>query len=453
MAAELLSVLTRRRTRCEAQGAFWESAPKASNADASHFGGLSFTAPSAGEWLKSLGDGPEENELAEAVGESFAARGLRPAHAPAPADEAEASRLEALAKALAEAERLLASERDALGGRCDKVARRESELSEREAALEAERAEQRRCEETRRNYPIPAWLSCDGRMNVAVTGNAGVGKSLLINRLRRIRPGADGWAPVGIEETTMTPTAYEFPGEPRVRLWDLPGAGTEAFPLETYIQTMGLRYFDRVIIVSAGRFTSTEVALKAELERKGVPYVMVRTKVDIDVANNLEDNRLAEADTIAQMLAAFRSNGIDRAFLVSLREPDRFEFPSLIQDLFPGSAPRALNPGAANFHLETAAWSDAWAMPVAHSDSLACMQGRWIDAHQCVYFIQGLDVHVTLNQGGCAVVCMTQAQDCVWWVGRWWCNRSKVLRAHSGTQLIWAPAKEGDQPLVWWLMD
>ena len=41
-------------------------------------------------------------------------------------------------------------------------------------------------------------------------------------------------------------------------MWDLPGAGTEAFPRETYISQMGLRYFDMVLLVTAHRFTQME---------------------------------------------------------------------------------------------------------------------------------------------------------------------------------------------------
>ena len=71
---------------------------------------------------------------------------------------------------------------------------------------------------------------------------------------------------------------YPYPTQPSVRLWDLPGAGTVAVPAETYLQDMGLRYFDRVVVVSAQRFTETEVALRGELERHGVPYCLVRSK-------------------------------------------------------------------------------------------------------------------------------------------------------------------------------
>lgn len=54
-------------------------------------------------------------------------------------------------------------------------------------------------------------------MNLAVVGNSGVGKSLLINRLRRLRPQAEGWAAVGVNETTREPSMFgsSREGQPR----------------------------------------------------------------------------------------------------------------------------------------------------------------------------------------------------------------------------------------------
>ena len=67
----------------------------------------------------------------------------------------------------------------------------------------------------------------DDCINIAVVGNSGVGKSLLINRcvvvqlaeghgdtadvrrLRKLRPQAEGWAAVGVNETTKAPTMHE----------------------------------------------------------------------------------------------------------------------------------------------------------------------------------------------------------------------------------------------------
>eukprot|EP00438_Fugacium_kawagutii_P004128 Skav211252 [mRNA] locus=scaffold3676:71756:75497:+ [translate_table: standard] len=54
---------------------------------------------------------------------------------------------------------------------------------------------------------------------------------------------------------------------------------------------MGLRYFDRVVVVSAGRFTEMEAVLRGELERHTVPYCMVRTK----------DNFVEKKETLKQI--------------------------------------------------------------------------------------------------------------------------------------------------------
>mmetsp|Transcript_26215 Transcript_26215/g.91181 ORF Transcript_26215/g.91181 Transcript_26215/m.91181 type:complete len:269 (-) Transcript_26215:402-1208(-) len=76
------------------------------------------------------------------------------------------------------------------------------------------------------------------KINIGVTGESGAGKSALINRLRNVKktPAAVAdktWAPEGAVETTIKPKAYPFPGMPDVVLWDMPGAGTDAFPYET----------------------------------------------------------------------------------------------------------------------------------------------------------------------------------------------------------------------------
>jgi hypothetical protein len=62
----------------------------------------------------------------------------------------------------------------------------------------------------------------------------------------------------------------------RVRLWDLPGGGTIIFPQDKYIQTMGLRHFDVVIIVSSGRLTEAEHFIREELNKHKVPVFFVR---------------------------------------------------------------------------------------------------------------------------------------------------------------------------------
>lgn len=289
-------------------------------------------------------------------------------------------------------------------------------------------------------------------MNICITGNAGVGKSLLINKLRRIRRGNETWAPVGVNETTMIARAYKFPGEPRVRLWDLPGAGTANFPAETYIQEMGLRYFDTVLIVTAGRFTSTEIRLKEELEKHAVPFYMIRTKVDIDAWNNKEDNAVEKEDTMNQIREDMKSHDIEKPYLVSSRDPEAYDMPQLMQDLFPGLK-QTMDPTAPAF---VPGWSNsAWAMPEAYSEVLSGIQGRWNDGYATRYIITGYNAHVTLREGQSAVLTLKDSQmdNKAWWCDRWWIDASSVARARRTLELRWSPGNLQDKPLIWWWVE
>ncbi|CAJ1360855.1 unnamed protein product, partial [Effrenium voratum] len=353
--AELLSALFKRRSDVESAGQVWESKPAESSADAgaSHLAGLTFDGPSAQEWLKQLEPSPEEDLLADAINEGLAEREqAAPSHAPRAVKPEEARRLKELVAELATLQEHFSKERERLGAEKEEVKAKQAEIAKREADLEAQKREQKQREEDRKNYPQPAWLDkVDGCINIAVVGNSGVGKSLLINRLRRMRPQAEGWAAVGVNETTREPTMYPYPNQSKVRLWDLPGAGTVSVPAETYLQDMGLRYFDHVVVVTAGRFTEMEVSLRAELEQYAVPYCMVRTKVDQDVVNNKEDNFAEKHETLKQIRDDLeKTHGVatKSLYLVSSRDPDDYDMPRLLADLFPGMK-RQLDPDAPAF--------------------------------------------------------------------------------------------------------
>jgi len=72
-------------------------------------------------------------------------------------------------------------------------------------------------------------------LNVAVTGNSGVGKSSFINAIRRLTAEDEGAAPVGVKETTLDIQSYSHPCNPFLKFWDLPGVGTNRYPRETYL--------------------------------------------------------------------------------------------------------------------------------------------------------------------------------------------------------------------------
>lgn len=448
MASELLSALFRRQQRLAADAETFESTPEESTADAAHADAhLSFDAPSLREWLQQRGT-PEEDRLVELLIEGLQKRGPQPSHAPL------------LKETKGECEAELEETRLCLENEANRLQSLTESLSAREAGLEARekaskefdasvvdrerRLEAIRCQKYNslvphdgELYPPPPWLPHFlGTSNVAVVGSSGVGKSLLINRLRKLEPGADGWAPVGVSETTLVPTMYAFPGGERVRLWDLPGAGTTAFPRETYIRTMGLCYFDAVLVCSACRFTETEVMLSKELEEHSVPYFMVRTKADIDVWNNAEDNRLDEQATLAHIRKDLESRGAPNSYLVSSREPRKYDMTRLLYDVFPSAK-----------SLSESWEGDAWALPDAHSALVSSVQGRWTNS-KTTYLINGLNVHVTRNDGSCAVAEIVESDGFLCWAKHWRVGESEVAAAWRTGKLYWRSVQ--NKPNIVW---
>lgn len=459
MSTELLGTLGARRSAVEAHGETWESKPLDSIADRKHSEKNAFgKAPSSAEWMKQrVVDMPEEDLRIDSLDEVLRARGCRPSHAPAPEIEASIGRIDQASDALIVLQRRRLEEKGALAADREQVAKLEAEVAALQVEIRQEKERAEREEEEQKNYPHPVWLEkYEGTINVAITGNSGAGKSLLINRIRRVRPGSYLWAPVGVTETTMAPTMYIFPGRDKLRLWDLPGADTQNFPRDTYIRNMGLRYFDSVLIVSAGRFTETELELRKELEQHQVPFLMVRTKVDIDVMNNMTDNDVGEEDTLNTIRDEFfKQHGNHRSYLVSSRDPEKYDMPVLLRDAFPGLK-HVLDANATVFQPgEGGVWGDAWSLPVNSSPLLSALQGQWRDmVDNSMYIVDGSEVHVTLNDGMAGVVTLIENGAGIWWNNRWFIEMSSVQKARENGELRWTPAdlQAGMKPLVWrWL--
>lgn len=438
---ELAAVLTKRANHLKTAAQTFESKPEISNADASHLQGLSWDAGSVNEFLKQACD-PEEDRTNEVFSGALMERGALPAHSPLVVEtNAEIQKIMDIIMSLREE---VLNEKTRIGDKRKLLAEREKEIKVKQEALAVERKRTQKQDAENRNYPRPKWLTqLEGTINVGVVGNAGVGKSLLVNRLRGVHPGAPGWAAVGVQETTTQIAMYAFPGDRRVRLWDFPGAGTALFPLAAYIRLMGLKYLDRVIVATAGRYTETEIALIEELRKFKIPYTLVRTKVDIDVWNNKMDNNVDEGETLKIISEDIRSNSrVSRPYLVSLRDVTRYEFNAFVVDVFPGLA-------STRAQSMDGGWEDAWSLPQAAPRTLAAIQGRWRDP-TCSYHVHGNQCHIC-REGVAAIVRLEEDEHGrVWWVSRWWISEDSVMHAKMSSQLRWSPLDVRlCQPLVW----
>ena len=133
-------------------------------------------------------------------------------------------------------------------------------------------------------FPRPAYLSAlpkPHQYKIAVTGASGTGKSTLINEISRCKQQGIKCAKTGSTETTMEPECYDaaLQGIP-VYLCDLPGGGTTRFPTDSYLERMGLLYFDTVLFVIGERFREVDARIMEHLAEKGVHHFLLRAKAN-----------------------------------------------------------------------------------------------------------------------------------------------------------------------------
>lgn len=197
------------------------------------------------------------------------------------------------------------------------------------------------------SFPLPDFLKSAGyknTINIAVFGSTGCGKSSLVNALRGRKASDPDAAPVGVEETTAAPVAYNL-AEPehgkgdqkdsarQVRIWDMPGAGTTRFPSAECVKTMGLRYFDVVILVVSGKISETDIKVAEELDMFKVPHFIVRSQVDCDIENEADDYGRDPADAEQIIREQMSDQGFSSVFMVSSRFPDQFDFRPLVSNI------------------------------------------------------------------------------------------------------------------------
>ncbi|XP_076434351.1 T-cell-specific guanine nucleotide triphosphate-binding protein 2-like [Peromyscus maniculatus bairdii] len=174
-------------------------------------------------------------------------------------------------------------------------------------------------------------------LNIAVTGETGVGKSSFINALRGVRDEEEGAAPTGVVETTMKRTPYPHPKLPTVTIWDLPGIGSTTFPPQNYLTEMKFGEYDFFIIISATRFKDIDAHLAKAIAKMNTKFYFVRTKLDHDLSN--EQRRKPKSfnrDSVLKKIRDDCSKHLQETlsceppvFLVSNFDVSDFDFPEL----------------------------------------------------------------------------------------------------------------------------
>ncbi|XP_015271885.1 PREDICTED: interferon-inducible GTPase 5-like [Gekko japonicus] len=179
----------------------------------------------------------------------------------------------------------------------------------------------------------------NAKLDIAITGLSGVGKSSLVNAMRGMTDYEEGAAQTGVTQTTMDVHGYPHPSFPNVTLWDLPGIGTPEFTPENYLEKVNFSQYDFFIIVAAERFSENDALLAQEIKKMQKKYYYVRSKMDLCMDSERRRPNFSEDKTLEKIknycCENLREAGepSPRVFLVSRWHLNMYDFPLLQETL------------------------------------------------------------------------------------------------------------------------
>ena len=183
------------------------------------------------------------------------------------------------------------------------------------------------------NEDLNNWRS--ETVKFAVTGKTGLGKSSFINTIRNMKPGNHGFATTSCSgNTTEKATVYEYPGNPKITLHDLPGFGTIEFPTNEYEKTMKLYEYDYILIF-VGNIEENDLEIAKKLREMEKPFCFVRSKIDLDILdakNEGESEKDAVEKIISKSLDNLKYAGFYKAklFVISNHNRKIYQFNDLV---------------------------------------------------------------------------------------------------------------------------
>lgn len=150
----------------------------------------------------------------------------------------------------------------------------------------------------------------DRDFNLALCGFSGDGKTSFVNAVRGLRPGMAGFVVSrSSEEGDLRANAYAVL-EPPLRVWDMPGGGTSAHPLDAYFEELCVREFDLVLLFYTSRWTSLHDAIVVQAHRSNMleRLVVVVNKATMSLEHHAFDENREVEEVRSQFYASTRSH-------------------------------------------------------------------------------------------------------------------------------------------------
>ncbi|XP_068944324.1 interferon-inducible GTPase 5-like [Petaurus breviceps papuanus] len=181
----------------------------------------------------------------------------------------------------------------------------------------------------------------NARLDIAITGGVGSGKSTFVNALRGLGDEDQGSAKTALVETSLDPTPYPHPKYPNIIIWDLPSIGSPLLQDNKYLERVPLKHYDLFLILASERFTTSHTQLASAIQAKKKHFYFIRSKIDIDIAASSQ--RRPSTFSEEGVLLEIRENchiflhaeGVvkPKVFLLSMFELGKFDFQLLVETI------------------------------------------------------------------------------------------------------------------------
>ncbi|WAR29249.1 IIGP5-like protein [Mya arenaria] len=170
------------------------------------------------------------------------------------------------------------------------------------------------------------------KLNIAVIGRAGVGKSTFINTFLK-----NTKTRTGSVETTNEYKHYHHSELDALIVWNIPGVGSPSFPLNGYLEKIGFDRYDFFLLMLSDRVYGDDLWLMNQIFENKKKAFIIRTKTDQALANRLYDYPgMSEEKVYAKlkqnMVQEFKSANVEqsRIFRICGHDDNLFEFKQLI---------------------------------------------------------------------------------------------------------------------------
>ncbi|XP_052786215.1 interferon-inducible GTPase 5-like [Mya arenaria] len=185
----------------------------------------------------------------------------------------------------------------------------------------------------------------DIKLNIAIVGQSGSGKSALINTMLGLTAEDAAGAACGVIETTEKVKMYCHPERLNLVLWDLPGVDTPNFTKEQYWKNVekNVADFDFFIIVSSGSFKDSDIWFAKDIQEKEKKFFFVRTQVDLDIIKdklaypNTYKDRNVQVTVKNNILNQLKKGNVEHSgeniFLVNNFDTSAFDFQNMMNVL------------------------------------------------------------------------------------------------------------------------